>query len=111
MNWILFLILLTGFIRLFTAISLAKIAWRTRNNPHPVGKTIMPEFVAVLCLIFANDALRGISFAISSEPLHAFVAEQGIWNLVFSNVLTLLLCVIVFVRAKRVEYEFTSTLR
>lgn len=110
MDWVTTLILLTGLLRLFIGFTLAHMAWKTWYNPHPVGRTVMPEFVLILSGIFLNDALRSISFVFSTQPVYYYMENQGIVNMVFSHVLTFVLCLLMFIRTKRVEYEFTKTL-
>jgi Na+/H+ antiporter NhaD/arsenite permease-like protein len=105
------MILVTGVVRIVIALYLGWIAVRTWRNPHPQGRRVMPEFVAVLSAIFANDGLRAVNYYISTEPTESFMAYEGMIGMGFSLGLTLMLCLMVLKRTQKVEEAFTRVLK
>ena len=104
------LVLLTGVVRIVIAGYLAYMAYKTWYNPHPEGRRVMPEFVAVLAAIFANDGLRSVNYYISTAPTSDFMSYQGMLGMGFSLGLTLILCLMVLKRTQRLELAFTRNL-
>lgn len=111
MDWVSLLIIGAGAFRLLSCAYLFFAAYISWHNPHPIGRRFLPELAFAMALMQLNDGFRSIGFVMSSAPLADYITQEGLVNLVLSNLITFILCIMVFFSTRKMVRDFVGGLK